>query len=160
MKTRFQQLYENYSGQFTKGGFLPGDFVKFKDNVLSHPSVVAGAQEYKDKIKSLMDSDANIRISSLTNTSATKSADPNSTADGYLVTVYQTTPGNSATSQDNLITVPLSTVVRVARSDEEAQIAVPKSFKRAADAKVNHTNSHKATADLQDDSYDSGKSFK
>lgn len=160
MKSRFERLYENYAGKFTKGGFLPGDFVKFKAGILSHPAVAAGSQEYKDKIKELMDSDANLRISTLTNTSATKSADPNDTDDGYNVTVYQTLPGNSATSQDNIITVPLSMVDRVAKGEAESQVAVPDSFKRNSKASLNHTGDNSSTADLQDDSYDKGKSVK
>lgn len=158
MKSRFQQLYENYAGKFTKGGFLPGDFVKFKSNILSHPAVASGTQDYKDKIKELMKSDAHLRISTLTNKSATKSSDPNDTADGYNVTVYQTTLGNSASSQDNIITVPLSCVDRVARGEEASQVAPPKSFKKEFNG--NHTDANKSTADLESDSYDKGSGFK
>jgi|TARA_R110000787_G_scaffold336_3_gene1179 hypothetical protein len=159
MRSKFELTFENYAGKFTKGGFLPGDFVKFKEDVLSHPSVVSGSDDYKSKIKELMDGDAHLRISTLTNTTGAESAGADGTADQYVATIYQTMPGNSAASTDNVVTVPLAMLNKIARTSDETQMRVPDSFRRAADKRVNHTNQHKATADLESDAYDSGKDW-
>lgn len=157
--SKFEKLYENYVGRFTKGGFLPGDFVKFKDDVLSHPAIKSGDESFKQKIKELIKSDAHLRISRMNSRVSTNSPDHDGTADQYNVTIYQTAPGNSAISTDNVITVPLSVVDRVARSSDESQMNVPQSFIRATNDKINHSNVNKSTADKLDSSYDDGEDF-
>jgi hypothetical protein len=158
MRSKFEITFESYAGRFTKGGFYPGDFVKFKDDALKDASIQSGDSSYIDKIKEFMDGDLNLRIGRITGTSATKSANADGTADQYVATVYQTYPGHSTTSTDNVITVPLCVLDKVADAADETQVKVPDSFKRETE-KLSHTNRHKASADFQDDSYDSGKDF-
>ncbi len=158
MRSKFDITFESYAGRFTKGGFYPGDFVKFKEDALKDKSIQSGSSEYIDKIKELMDSDLTLRIGRITGTSATKSANADGTADQFVATVYQTLPGNSTTSTNNVITVPLSVLEKMAYSADETQVKVPDSFKRETE-KLSHTNRHKASADFQDNSYDSGKDF-
>ena len=158
MRSKFEMLYENYSGKFTKGGFMPGDFVSFADGALNHPAVNAGSDDYKAKIEELIDSDAHLRIGSLSNTMGVEEPNADNTANRYVASIYQTTPGNSATSSDNIITIPLEVLNKVARSDQEAQMSIPKSFVNTVD-NLSHTNKNKATAETFDSSYDDGKDW-
>lgn len=160
MKSKFQTIYENYVGRNSKGGFLPGDFVKFKSNALSHPSIKAGTKDYIDTIQSLINSDLNLRLDSLTSYAATKSPDSSGTADQYMATIYSTLPGNSASSTDNLITVPLSVLEKVEDSHDESQMEIPKSIIGKRSSKSNHTGENKSTADIEDKSYDSGEDWR
>lgn len=149
MKSAFKVLFENYTNKYTMGGFLPGDFVKFKSNILSDSRIKSGNSEYLDKIKELMNCDCKMRIQGLTSNTATKSAGSQGTADSYYATIYKTLPGNSTTSTDDVITVPLDVLELVARSAEESQMEVPSSFKKNVETTL--------TAIKQDDSYDKGK---
>lgn len=155
MDSNFDLVYENYASKFSRGGFLPGDFVKFKANVFEHPSIKAGSEAYRDKIKELMESDLNIRLQGLTNI-ANKSAGAVGSADRYDASIYQTLPGNSATSTDSLLTVPLSVLEWVASSTSEAQAPVPKSFKENCE----DVSSNYKTIEFLDDTYDKGGSVK
>lgn len=66
MKKRFIRLYENNIDRFTNGGFLVGDIVKIKPGSYNHKAF-EGQEEIKAQIKSLIDSDLNIRIINIKN---------------------------------------------------------------------------------------------
>lgn len=155
MKSKFDVIFEDYANKFSRGGFLPGDFVKFKSDVLSNPAVQAGSEDYINKIKELMESDLHLRIHTLSAAGATNHPASVGTADRYYATVYQTLPGNSATSTDNVITVPLSVLERVAPASAESQMPIPGSTFHENCEKIKDAFSK---IDFLDDSYDKGKS--
>ena len=66
MKKRFLKLYENNIDRFTNGGFLIGDIVKIKPGSYNHKAF-EGQEEIKAQIKSLIDSDLNIRVVNIKN---------------------------------------------------------------------------------------------
>jgi hypothetical protein len=61
----FNNLYESAIQRFTRGGFLIGDLVKFRDNALSDEFLKHQGSNYVEKIKDFMQSDLNIRISAI-----------------------------------------------------------------------------------------------
>lgn len=61
----FNTLYESAIQRFTRGGFLIGDLVKFKEGALSHDFLKDQGSNYIDKIKEFMTGDLNLRVSAI-----------------------------------------------------------------------------------------------
>lgn len=81
MSEKFQTIYENYMNRNSAGGFLPGDYVKIKEDALSDPSVKSGNEQYKEMLKSLIARQDSIRIklSNINTTAPSRSHVPNTT---------------------------------------------------------------------------------
>jgi hypothetical protein len=75
---KFNNLYESAIQRFTRGGFLIGDLVKFRENALSNDFLKAQGSNYVEKIKEYMQSDLNLRVS------AVKPVYPNSFSPGNI----------------------------------------------------------------------------
>lgn len=67
METKFDVLYENLLERFQQGGFLIGDRVRFKKDVLAMEFFKDKGQNFIDIVKSCMDPsfDLNLRISAI-----------------------------------------------------------------------------------------------
>ena len=67
METKFDVLYENVLERYQQGGFLIGDRVRFKKNVLSMEFFKSKGQNFIDIVKACMDPsfDLNLRVSAL-----------------------------------------------------------------------------------------------
>ena len=67
METKFDVLYENVLERYQQGGFLIGDRVRFKKNVLSMEFFKGKGQNFIDIVKACMDPsfDLNLRVSAL-----------------------------------------------------------------------------------------------
>jgi hypothetical protein len=67
METKFDVLYENVLERYQQGGFLIGDRVRFKKNVLSMELFKGKGQNFIDIVKACMDPsfDLNLRVSAL-----------------------------------------------------------------------------------------------
>jgi hypothetical protein len=67
METKFNVLYENLLERYQQGGFLIGDRVRFKSNVLAMEFFKSKGQNFIDVVKSCMDPnfDLNLRISAI-----------------------------------------------------------------------------------------------
>ena len=131
MRKRFLSLYESTINRFTNGGFLVGDVVKLKPNAFNHKAF-EGLEEVKARIKSVMDSDLNIRVTNVKNAyPAVMGAGntDNMNPEGRMVDIAQEiAPGRYY----NTITVPQETLIRVTDGDATNSLpAVPDSFKRA-----------------------------
>ena len=61
----FNLLYEANFQKFQGGGILSGDVVKFIDNVEGHEWMKKQQPNFIEKLKQMMDSDQNIRVSSV-----------------------------------------------------------------------------------------------
>lgn len=51
--------------RFEQGGFVEGDFVKFRPNVLQHEKIKSRPKSYRDMIVELGNSNLNLRISAI-----------------------------------------------------------------------------------------------
>lgn len=67
MKRRFVELYESALQRYTDGGFLAGDLVVFKDGALRDPWFKSLGSNTQEKIKSMIDSGLNLRVSAVKN---------------------------------------------------------------------------------------------
>lgn len=67
MNKRFVKLYESALQRFTNGGFLAGDVVVFKKDALSDPWFKSLGNNTQEKIKSMINSGLNLRISAIKN---------------------------------------------------------------------------------------------
>jgi hypothetical protein len=67
METKFDVIYENVLERYQQGGFLIGDRVRFKKNVLSMEFFKNKGQNFIDIVKACMDPnfDLNLRVSAL-----------------------------------------------------------------------------------------------
>jgi hypothetical protein len=67
METKFDVLYENLLERFQQGGFLIGDRVRFKKNVLAMEFFKSKGQSFIDIVKSCSDPsfDLNLRVSAI-----------------------------------------------------------------------------------------------
>jgi hypothetical protein len=67
METKFDVLYENLLERFQQGGFLIGDRVRFKKDVLTMEFFKSKGQNFIDVVKSCMDPsfDLNLRVSAI-----------------------------------------------------------------------------------------------
>jgi len=67
METKFDVLYENLLERFQQGGFLIGDRVRFKANVLTMEFFKSKGQSFIDIVKSCSDPsfDLNLRVSAI-----------------------------------------------------------------------------------------------
>lgn len=67
METKFDVLYEGLLERYQQGGFLIGDRVRFKKNVLTMEFFKSKGQNFIDLIKSCSDSsfDLNLRVSAI-----------------------------------------------------------------------------------------------
>ena len=75
---QFLKLYESAIQRFTRGGFLIGDLVKFKENYSSDNFFKKQAVNYIEKINEFVKSGLNIRVS------AVKPVYPNSYSPGNI----------------------------------------------------------------------------
>jgi len=62
---RFLKLYESALQRYTRGGFLTGDYVKFNDGWDKSDWFKSLPEEFKNKLKSLAESDLHLRVSSI-----------------------------------------------------------------------------------------------
>ena len=67
METKFDVLYENLLERFQQGGFLIGDRVRFKKDVLTMEFFKSKGQNFIDIVKSCMDPnfDLNLRVAAI-----------------------------------------------------------------------------------------------
>jgi hypothetical protein len=67
METKFDVLFENMLERYQQGGFLIGDRVRFKKNILAMEFFKSKGQNFIDIVKSCMDPgfDLNLRISAV-----------------------------------------------------------------------------------------------
>ena len=110
-QNKFKKIFESNFQRFQGGGILAGDVVKFVDNVLSNDWFNSQADNVKEIISSMLDSDLNIRVSSVYGLrSATDGAkQQDQQVDDYYVDVAQElSPGmlsNIVSCPINLVTV-------------------------------------------------------
>jgi len=67
MNKKFVKLYESALQRFTNGGFLAGDVVVFMKDALSDPWFKSLGTNTQEKIKSMINSGLNLRISAIKN---------------------------------------------------------------------------------------------
>jgi len=67
MNKKFVKIYESALQRFTNGGFLAGDVVVFKKDALSDPWFKSLGTNTQEKIKSMINSGLNLRISAIKN---------------------------------------------------------------------------------------------
>ena len=75
---KFKKLYESAIQRYTRGGFLTGDLVKFKEGFRSDDFFKKQASNYLQKIDDFVKSGLNIRVSAI------KPVYPNSSAPGNI----------------------------------------------------------------------------
>lgn len=155
MISKFKTLYENSVTRFSQGGFVRGDYVKLKKNAASHPAFKNAAQQIKDSIVELVKSEDCIRVSNIMPLRNTKDYDLGNGPSGFLVTIHLEI--NSGLSGGH-ITVPMEVLELDASYYDSATRDVPAG--KVREANPNHTNRHPTTADLQDNSYDTGKDYR
>jgi len=66
VKKKFLKLYEGTINRYNNGGLLVGDIVKLKPGAINHPSF-EGKEEERFLLKTLIDSDLNIRVVNIIN---------------------------------------------------------------------------------------------
>ena len=67
MKRNFVKLYESAMQRYTLGGFLAGDLVTFKEDALKNPWFKDKGSNTVEKIKNIMNSGLNLRVSAIKN---------------------------------------------------------------------------------------------
>jgi hypothetical protein len=67
MKRNFVELYESAMQRYTLGGFLAGDLVTFKEGALKDPWFKDKGTNTVEKIKNMMNSGLNLRVSAIKN---------------------------------------------------------------------------------------------
>jgi hypothetical protein len=67
MKRNFVELYESAMQRYTLGGFLAGDLVTFKEGALRDPWFKDKGTNTVEKIKNMMNSGLNLRVSAIKN---------------------------------------------------------------------------------------------
>lgn len=65
MNKNFVKLYESWMQRYTLGGFLAGDVVVFKENALKDPWFKDKGVNTIDKVKNMIDSGLNLRVSAV-----------------------------------------------------------------------------------------------
>ena len=128
--SKFDVLLDEELERYQQGGFLIGDRVKFKKDVLKHQYVSTRAQSFIDLIKACMEPtfDLNLRIGALKSiypSSSTNFQAGNVAPDGVFADIYiEYAPG----LYRNPITIPVE-VIEIAMDGNERG-PIPKSFKR------------------------------
>ena len=64
-QNKFKKIFESNFQRFQGGGVLAGDVVNFIDNVLKDEWFSTQANNVKERIEKMLDSDLNIRVSSV-----------------------------------------------------------------------------------------------
>lgn len=109
---KFTKLYESAIERFTRGGWLTGDQVKFKEGALSDPFFKTQPEDFKTKIKDLMASDLNLVVANIKPKYATTQGAGNTDyagTDFSVDIVQELMPGKWV----NPITVPIHILDRI-----------------------------------------------
>ena len=120
-QNKFKKIFESNFQRFQGGGILAGDVVKFIDNVLNDDWFNSQADNVKDIISTMLDSDLNIRVSSVYGlrpaTDGGKQQDQQT--DEYYVDIAQElAPGMLS----NIVSCPINLVSLVDLGDNLAPI--------------------------------------
>lgn len=129
---RFTALYESAIQRFTRGGFLTGDLVKFKDDAFKDDFFKQQASNYIEKAKSFATSGRNIRVSAVKAVRPTiHSGDVQNEAENFLLDiVLELAPG----LYKEFITIPAHLVQHV---DTGINLApVPDDLKRRDNTQI------------------------
>lgn len=132
---KFVSLYESAIQRFTRGGFLTGDLVKFKDDCAKDNWFKLQGANYLDKVKHFIDSGLNIRVSAVKPVRpSTQPGNIQNEADTFLVdVVLELAPG----LYREFITVPAH--VLVSANNYPNLAPVPDSLKRKGDINIKPT---------------------
>jgi hypothetical protein len=88
--SKFETLLEYSLGRYQLGGYLLGDIVRIKSTALSHPYLASRGQTFKDMVKSLIDNNKDLRVSSIKSIRPDVSGIPHRSApDGYYIDVFE-----------------------------------------------------------------------
>lgn len=106
----FDNLLEASLVRFQQGGFLTGDYVKIKKSALNNDKIKNMSEGFKDRLKTFIESDINIRVSAVktqrANTSTGIIGGADAPADYYVDIVQEVSPGLWA----NPMTVPMEII--------------------------------------------------
>jgi len=125
---QFIKLYESAIQRFTRGGFLTGDLVRFKEGFRGDEFFKRQAVNYLQKIDEFVKSGLNIRVSAIKPVRPNSSAPGNiqNEAESFLIDiVLETAPG----LYYQFITVPAHVLEHIDTGNNLAP--VPDSFKRS-----------------------------
>lgn len=120
-------LIEDTVYRYQTGGFLAGDIVKFRKNAFKNEKLMAMSEQYKAMVKNAMDTDLNLRVSSIKSIRPNTSGNYQSTdapGDFYVDLVVEYAPG----LWKDPITVPMEVLEKVETGINFAP--VPDSLKR------------------------------
>jgi hypothetical protein len=118
---KFGKIFESNFQRFQGGGILAGDVVKFVDNILDGDWIASQTAGVKDKIQELLDSDLNIRVSSVhaKRPAVSGSVQQDQQADEFYCDVVQElAPGLF----NNVITVPIEALEQIDTGNNLAPI--------------------------------------
>jgi len=146
MNKSFSLLYENFVNRHAQGGFLIGDYITLKKDVLKCPEL---SQQHKDLLKQLIQSKERIRIVNIQPKNSNLSALPNgTTADYNVIIAPEIHPGLNGGN----ISIPMYCIELETKWDDAPTKPFPD--------KLTRNNNHQAnlnTTQKFSDIYDSGK---
>ena len=119
---QFEKVLESYMERYTHGGFVTGDWVKFKNDVLSHPMLKDKSEAFKNRIKDFMKNDLHLKVACVKTTQDPFTVKPATEID--IVREYA--PGLWA----DPMTVPVDVLELVDTGNNAFQHPVPDSLKR------------------------------
>lgn len=111
-ENKFKKIFESNFQRFQGGGILAGDVVKFVDNVLADDWFTSQAENVKDIISAMLDSDLNIRVSSvygLRSAPGGSKQQDQQTDDYYVDVAQELAPGMLS----NIVSCPVKLVTLV-----------------------------------------------
>lgn len=148
--SKFTKICEDTIYRFQSGGIIPGDLVKFRKDVLKNDKVKTLSSQYQEMIKSITESDLNLRVGAVKSTRPSTTQNYSSWAtdapyDFFVDVVVEYAPG----LWRDPITVPIEVLERV---DTNGNLApVPKSLKREQDStkpeKIKQNDSNRSLSD-------------
>jgi hypothetical protein len=112
MKKRFLKLYESALTALNHSGFLVGNIVKFKDNVLKHEFFKTQSDSILDAVKSLIDSGNTLRVTNVVNKypAVGGAGNPDNIGPDYSIEVSEDTGGGRLGKG---VLVPSSVLIKI-----------------------------------------------
>ena len=127
--SQFIKICEDTIYRFQNGGFMPGDLVRFRKDVLKNDKIKNLSSQYQEMIKSITESDLNLRVGGIKSIRPSTTQNYSSWAtdapyDFFVDVVVEYAPG----LWRDPVTVPIEVLERI---DTGINLApVPKSLKR------------------------------
>lgn len=151
---KFETIFEETLYRFQQGGFLGGDYVKFKDDALQDPVVKSMSEQMKNMIQSLIKSKALLRVSYIKSGKSEGMSGPVDASNIPSGTLWADVVVEYAPGMwKDPMTLPMTTLEKLSpNSDAEGYVQYPDSIKRP-----NRTDNDESSAEKELDNQTKGK---